>query len=1181
MKFARPLLITVGVIVVIAVTAMALALNPSIQRWALLRAVAGRPGLKLEVTSVAVGFSTVTLQGVRFEQHGLTVKLDQLTMDYSLWPVLFSHRLSVQRLVASGVMVDASHISRVKAAVAAGSPVAAPGLLAQIKLPYQLLLDDCRVAGRILFPGAAGQPPLEATYEIKGGKFAPGEEGSLRLSATVKNPAADASVGTLNAQISLRATQTALRGFSRVNLTAVVNAEGPNLSEQNQLKITSELAKGSAGENYFLSVDTLIHGAAENLLVLRAGLLTGKNDYAGEWTLNARNTQLEPFFLGLALPNFSTRGEGHLGYSPVSGALDLQGDLAAEASRLEVIDRAWRAVGPVKLNAQFDVTAEAGVARLRQLNVHLANEKEVLELSASQAAEVDFIERRLRVGGVAAGEALMLKLQGVPLAWVAPFVAGVDISGGKITGQFSITGGTDRMLLSAIQPLHIDQLTLAQGGEVLLSKAAVTLALDAEMTEKELKAKVREFTLQTPLGDQFNAQASISIPVAVNPSVSVQASYTADLPALLAPWLPKGYIKAAGDADFSVTGGKVDVRNLSTRLTSERGVYLVNAATLRPFIFDPVTRRVLGEKKAVNLVQISVGRVPLDWLPINGPGAQISGTVEPGEFVLRVDGDKILLQAVTPLKLAGVGLVQDGEPAFTGLAIEALPVFEMSGPAAGLAQTGEVTVKNAAGAIMLTCKGEAVRSLAEGLRASLTFNLDVPTLGTQPLFVETQAVSEGRASGEIRATINAGTQVEARLTVNGLVARESGQLFPVANLSFRGVVQENGKISLQAPLLLDRAGQRSDLNFAIDLTPAGRNFSLDGKVSGEHVELADAIAILSVFSAAGGSRKSAVGPTETVAKVSADPVSAWARFNGQLGLDIKSVSSGKDWVMTGLVGSVLIDPARVSLEKLEASFGEKSQLTAKSELRFTASAQPYQLTGEFSLTEFDVGKLFKAIEPAKPPTIEGLFTVAGHFSGSGETLERTKERTRGQFELTSRQGVFRGLQRATGKVSMTSKAVELGASVLGSLFGSEKATKAAEKVAGQAYFVDQLAQSVGEFNYDQLSLRLVRDDSLNLTLEDISLISPEIRLLGKGAVTYVAGKPLLDQPMTVALSLAARGKTEQLLGKLRLVDGTRDEVGYARTREVVTIGGSLAKPDPTAFFTRIATAKLGDLLESD
>jgi hypothetical protein len=54
-----------------------------------------------------------------------------------------------------------------------------------------------------------------------------------------------------------------------------------------------------------------------------------------------------------------------------------------------------------------------------------------------------------------------------------------------------------------------------------------------------------------------------------------------------------------------------------------------------------------------------------------------------------------------------------------------------------------------------------------------------------------------------------------------------------------------------------------------------------------------------------------------------------------------------------------------------------------------------------------------------------------------------------------------------------------------------------------------------------------------------------------------------------------------LLNKLRILDGTRDELDYARAREKLTIAGTLARPDPSAFFTRIASAKLGEMLSPD
>ena len=389
----------------------------------------------------------------------------------------------------------------------------------------------------------------------------------------------------------------------------------------------------------------------------------------------------------------------------------------------------------------------------------------------------------------------------------------------------------------------------------------------------------------------------------------------------------------------------------------------------------------------------------------------------------------------------------------------------------------------------------------------------------------------------------------------------------MANLSFRAVAQPDGKLSVQAPLLLDRAGQRSELNFALEATPAARGYALDGKLTGGHVELADALAVLGVFSAA---PSDAPAPADTTMRP-ADTVPFWSRLSGRLALDLQSVTRGADWAMTDLTGLLELAPAGLMLQKLTATFGEKGRFAAKARVGFTTGAQPYDLTGEFSLTEFDVGHLFKAFDPGKPPTIEGMFAVNGRFTGNGGTLGDTLERSHGTFALTSRAGIFRGLQRTTNKVSLATKAVDL----VGSLFGGSKVV---EKVAGAAYVVDQLAQSLGEFKYDQLSVRLARDPALNLTLEDISLVSPEIRLIGRGTVTHVPDKPLLEQPLRASLTLAGRGIVETHLGKLRLLSGARDDLDYAKTKEALTLEGTLARPDPTAFFTRIATAKLGDFL---
>lgn len=1175
MKPVRLLSIILGVALVLAALAGGLILTPAVQRWAVLRALRTQPGLKFEVTRVAAGLSRFELTGARIAKGRFAVQIDRLEADYSPWQLFVNRRLVLGRLTGRGLLVDVSRLSRTKAeAAAAGAPAAAPGLLTQIQLPVGLVLGECSLEGRALLPGSAGGPPVEAAYQITGGKFAPGEEGVLVVAATLRNPAAAARVTTLRAGLTLRALQTRQKNFSRVGLTAVVDAEGPDLPGDNRLKLTTLLNKQAGGEDYTFNVDTIQRGGEASLLAVHAVLTGDRKEYAGNWALQARTAQVEPFFLGGALPDFDVRGEGGFTFNPVSFGVSLRGDLTAAVSRLEALEPAWRAIGAVKAAAQFDMAGAEGVARLNQLHVTLAGDQPVLELAAAQGAEINFQERRLQVGGTASGEALTLTLHGLPLAWVRPFAPAADVSGGNITGRLAIGGEAGRLLLRAVQPLRVSPLNVVQAGKLLLSQADVTLGFDAVLTKTELQAAVSGFTLGTPAGDRFTARAKITLPLGPDPAVTLTTDYTADLPTLLAPWLPFGRIQAAGEADFTLAGKKLDLRRLETRVTDATGLELFRATALRPFALDLSTRQaaVAGAAGNTELFRVTVGRLPLAALPLTRPGARLGGLVTGGALVLAVDGEKLILRATTPLTLADVSLSAHGRPALTGLGIDAQPVLELTGKDSVSFDAGPVTVRDAAGTVLATLKAGATQTAGAGLKGALNFTLEVPALATQPVFAGTKAVSAGRASGEVRVAFGADRQVEARMTVNGLVAAEGNGILPVANLSFRAVVEPAGRISVEAPLLLDRAGQRSDLNFALTAAPAGRGFTLAGKITGEQVELADALAVLGVFlpRAAEQPASTGVGP----AKVVADPTPVWSRLTGTLALDVKSVVRGADWAMTGLTGLVVIEPADITLQKLEAAFGEKGRFAAKALVSFTKGAQPYDLAGDYTLTEFDAGQLFKAVEPGKPPTLEGVFAVAGNFSGNGATLAGALERSHGTFALTGRQGIFRGLQRTTNKVSLATKAVDL----VGSLFGS---SKIAGKVAGAAYYVDQLAQTLGELNYDRLNVKLVRDPSLNVTLEDISLVSPEIRLLGQGTVAAVEGKPLLEQPLNVELSLAARGKIEKQLRQLHLLSGVRDELDYAKAKETITLGGTLARPDPTAFFTRIAAGKLNDLLAPD
>jgi hypothetical protein len=580
-----------------------------------------------------------------------------------------------------------------------------------------------------------------------------------------------------------------------------------------------------------------------------------------------------------------------------------------------------------------------------------------------------------------------------------------------------------------------------------------------------------------------------------------------------------------------------------------------------------------AEAGEVELARVKLGHLPLAPFARFVAGWSFSGSLAQGDFTLVAQAEKLILRSNSPLTLADFSLTRAGRPLLVDTTVQASPRLELANGAFAQVASGEVAMAESTGASLGKFSLEVAREASGRQVGTATFNIDLPGLASQPLWANAEPLSAGRASGEVRFASAAGAQqMEARATLNGLVTRDTNLTLPVANLSLRLVAQPDGKLSVEAPILIDQAGNRSDINLAATgVRRSDGSLELDGKLSGEHVELGDALLLASIFGAplGNGDPESAAVQNRALSPPAADAKPFWAGVQGQFVLDVRSITKGKDWTMSGLGGRLAVTPQRVELSKLGADFSEKSKLAAQGTVEFTPGLEPYHLAGDFSLTEFDTGKLFKALDTTRPPTIEGTFNVQGRFEGQGLTFEDTLDRTRGQFELNGKEGVFRGLKRATDKISLTSKAVGL----VGSLLGD----KSADKIANTTYYVDQLAQNLAEIPYDQLRVKLVRDQSLNLQIQELVLVSPDVHFLGKGQVSYESGKKLLEQPLTAALSLRARGKVEETLGKLKVLDGSRDELGYANSKESVTLGGSLLRPDPTPFFVRLAASKLSDL----
>jgi hypothetical protein len=224
---------------------------------------------------------------------------------------------------------------------------------------------------------------------------------------------------------------------------------------------------------------------------------------------------------------------------------------------------------------------------------------------------------------------------------------------------------------------------------------------------------------------------------------------------------------------------------------------------------------------------------------------------------------------------------------------------------------------------------------------------------------------------------------------------------------------------------------------------------------------------------------------------------------------------------------------------------------------------------DVAVREFDPGPLFRALTGSEHATVEGKFDVSSKLASRAASLGHLASGAGGQFQLTSKGGVFRGLPvDVSNIVESTSKLAAWIASA-GTAITSIAGKKDYADVANKAEAVAELARGLNPIPYDQLSVSVSRDAALNTTLRDFTLISPEVRLTGNGTALHKPGSCLLEDSLAMEFTLRARGRQGELLKYLGALEPQTDDLGYAACTVPLKIEGTLGKPDTSELNTKL------------
>ncbi len=1116
--------------------------------------------------------------------------------ELSLWELVAHRRVVIGHAHATGLSVDLATpptaAARAGVAATVSPPAAAPaespsapfglpavpvfpafnGIFKHLRLPLEIVLGQCDVEAEIIYPQAAGRPPGQVRLKLTGGHFGPGQEAKFDFDATIRNPDPAAPVDAVEARGTLTATLGAASVFERLGAHLEAEASGPKLVTPARLQAYVALARTAVGESYSILLNSLDAGAASHLLSLNVDYVAGSSQLAGTWQVRASDRQIAPFALGVTLPEFSAVGEGRFEFNPVNLTARLAGRLSGGVARLEVIDARLRDFDGLSTNTSFDVDYNSSRVRISELLVKVNGRTPLLTLQSIQPFSFEFGSRQL-LAADPEKELLQVHIEGVPVAWLRPWLPSrFAVAGGEITGAFGASLRDERVWLHTRTPLSVRGLTVAKGGRVLLPASDISLQAELEYAKSETRLNLTGLTLQTAAGDRLEARGGLQAGSGGVPAMVAQADFEGQLPTLLAAFLPLGPLQVRGTLALSQSGRAVQVDRLSVSLRSPGGPVVAEVTANEAFRLDTANGQLAtASGRPGEVLRIKLGRIPLSVLQPCCGALTMTGEFAGAELSLETRGGRLHLGSVAPWRVEKFSIGGTGRPWLQDLTVELEPGADYSNEGV-TATVGALRVGNNAGANVLSVRAEA--SLGPDFRqpklqGTASFDLTVPALAGQPFLAGLALSSQGKLSGTAKFSYDHDLLGEGRLTLNGLTSPATGEPLPVANLSFRAGLSEKGDVALNVPLLIDRAGERSDLTLGAALHPAPNGRILDARISSTFLVVDDVLALVRSFAGLPAAAPAA-GPAPTPADSAPDARAAWDGLTGQVTLDLKSLAYGRTAEIRDLTGRVAIEPARVAADKLAGKMGTDGQLLLNAEVRFAAGQpQPYASKLDLNLQGFEVGPLFKTIAPDRPPTIEGRFDVRSQAEGAGRTLADLIEHTRGDFTLQSRKGVFRGLQQAA-QAARTAGIISSAARLLSNL--GEKV----ENLAAGADVAARVGGMLSELPFDQLNMRLSRDQSLNVKLSDFSLVSPNVRLQGDGLITYDAGKNLLNQPMQVRVNMGVMGPVETALtrAKSSLLSGERDELGYMKLKEPFVVGGTPGKPDATQLYMMLGRSLL-------
>ena len=632
-----------------------------------------------------------------------------------------------------------------------------------------------------------------------------------------------------------------------------------------------------------------------------------------------------------------------------------------------------------------------------------------------------------------------------------------------------------------------------------------------------------------------------------------------------------GAVHLTADFDLTQRGDIAHVGRLNLSVNGAQPIATVQS--LQAFEFNSKTRELNADDVTRELLLITLQGLPLVWTQSLATGFTFVGGDIRGEITATARNGGFAIRTKSPLTTVGASLTRAGKPWLRAvdLSVNFSGDYTPRGWQAELApltaRSGERTL------LVLEAKAGQLAGRNQPIKSAGKFSASLPAVLRQPVAAGMAQLTRGNATGEFVVSLDSTRAIQVKIALTDLATdpKLTTEKLPSLSAELRADIAAEGKITLNAPLLIERDGRKSDLNIEGSLTLEKDGVAIDARATSTLFVVDDAKILGAPFVPSSQS-----APAEGAVK-SAGPDAAppWAGVNGQLALVLKKVVYSDTFQAADVTGMLRLDASALRFENVQAGFGDGTEGKFTGGVIFDAkSAAPYALAADVALKDFDPAQLFKALNPGQPATVEGKFTVTSKLAGNAVHVADFATAAHGDFQLASKGGVFRGLPVNVAAKNERLGKLAAGVGFVGNALDVFKGRKDDSEITSLAKAVADFSKILAAISYDQLSVVLTRDPAGNTVLKDFTLIAPEMRITGEGQAAHKAGGALLDEAIAMEFKLRARGHTGDVLKFLGKLEAQTDKLGYAACTLPLKVGGTLGKPDTSELNNALASLAL-------